>query len=92
MLKGSLKASYTRKSFIRKEITSPTLLELKSFKLIQERFYNPTFLHHFNPKRPLFLNVDMSKKYRISTIIYHIEGDLDVASVTKDRKAIEFPR
>ena len=92
MLKGSPKAGYTRKLFVQKEISSPTNLKLKSFKLIQERFSNPTFLYHFNPKRPLFLDVDASKEYRIGAIIYHIKGDPDVASITKDGKAMEFPR
>jgi hypothetical protein len=48
-------------------------------------------LHHFNPKRPLLLDADASKKSGIGAIVYHIEGDSDAASVTKEGKAMKFP-
>jgi hypothetical protein len=92
MLKGSPKAGHARRSFVRKEVESPTDIVLKSFKLVQARFLNPSFLHHFDPKRPLFLDVDASKGSGIGAIVYLVEGDPDAAIVTKEGKAMEFPR
>ena len=48
------------------------------------------FLYYFNLKYLLFLDVNVSKEYRINTIIYYINKDLNIANIIKNRKAIKF--
>ncbi|KAF2837555.1 hypothetical protein M501DRAFT_1032784 [Patellaria atrata CBS 101060] len=51
---------------------TPELRE--SFDLLQSHSDNPSFLHHQDPTRPLYADVDSSKK-RIAVMVYHVLGD-----------------
>ena len=64
-----------RKAFIKLKPIKPTLLELESFKVLQEHFRKLFFLIHFDLKRKLYTDLDASKQYRFGIIIYHIKDE-----------------
>lgn len=92
MLRDSSRAGNARKTFVQAIVDSPTDQELKFFRVIQTNFDNPIFLHHFDAKRPLYMNVDASKKYGFESIVYHVERDPEISTVLSDGKVMEFSR
>ena len=62
----------------------PTDAEIKAFHDVQDAFKQPSFLVHYNPRRPLYYDLDASKDWGFAAIVYHIKGDPDPSTdVTK---------
>jgi len=84
MLKASPRKGKPRRSYSKKVIINePTEKEEKAFKTLQELFSKPTFLVHFNPRRQLYVDLDASKRYGFSAMVYYIEGDSKKGTVFK---------
>lgn len=86
--KGRARHEYGSKT----QVLDPTPSELESFEALQSHFRKPSFLHHLDPCRPLFVDVDFSKQYGHGTILYHVLGDPKVTTIVKDGKAAQFPK
>lgn len=54
----------------------PSQAEINSFNDLKQAFAKPTFLVHFDPARPLFIDLDASKAWGFAAMIYHVKGDL----------------
>lgn len=55
--KGNTRKNYSTKT----AIPDPTKEELAAFQTLQQQFQNPTFLHHFDPERRLYVDLDACK-------------------------------
>ncbi len=53
-----------------------TKKKLESFKTIQNIFSKSNFLIYYNPSRRLFVNINKSKKFDITVIIYHVKNEI----------------
>ena len=51
--------------------------KLQSFKNLKNAFRSLTFLTHYNRKRKLFVNLNLSKSWDFADMIYHIKNDFD---------------
>ena len=68
---GNVRKSYSKTT----RLNAPTDAELKSFDEVQTNFRHPRFLHHFNPERRLYVDLDASKERGFGVMVYHIKGD-----------------
>ena len=75
LLKSSPKGKNVRKSFTKVKDIILTQLEKDSFKALQEHFWKPSFLIHFDLKWWLYVNIDASKWYGFRVIVYHVKND-----------------
>lgn len=66
----------SRKAFSQaKFIENATQAELDSYEQIQEAFSRSSFLVHFDYTRPLYADIDASKKWGFGAMIYHDKSD-----------------
>ena len=56
-------------------------IELNAYHQLQGVFASPTMLHHHDPARQLYVDLDVSKEFGFGAHIYHTKQD---ATVTKD--------
>jgi hypothetical protein len=76
LLRKGPKAGAARKDYAKKtSIDDVSNLETESFKAIQRNFDRPTFLHHQDSKRRLYIDLDASKQYGFGVMIYHMKDD-----------------
>ena len=73
LLKGAPQGS-ARKAFAARTRFEPTEAEYKSFQAVQTALSKPTFLVHFDPARPLFVDLDSSKEAGIGAMVYYTKG------------------
>ena len=59
----------------RMNIQTPTLSELNVFHHLQGLFSRPTMLSHFDPKRQLYIDLNMFKEFSFGAHIYHCRTD-----------------
>ena len=59
----------------RAQLSEPTKEELQAYEELQKAFRSPVFLVHFDPARPLFIDLDASKSWGFAAIMYHVKGD-----------------
>lgn len=64
-----------RRNYSKGTIIVPTEEELESFRVLQKSLTTETYLHHFNPDRQLYIDLDGSKRYGFGAMIYHVKGD-----------------
>ncbi len=92
--KTNLSRTVSTKGNVRKHQASqtsleePTAQEKRAFETLQAIYMAATFLHHFDPSRRLYIDVDSSKRYGFGAVVYHVEGDPVPGPDTK----AEFPR
>jgi hypothetical protein len=76
LLKKGPSAGPSRKNYTSTTVlTDITKLEIDSFNALQDTFRHSEFLHHPNPDRYLYLDVDASKEHGFGVMLYHMEGD-----------------
>ena len=46
-------------------------------------FTKPTFLYYFDPRRQLYINVNASKRFGFSIMIYYVKRDPGLAKCIK---------
>lgn len=92
MLKDFSKTGNARKVFVRATMNSSIEQELEFFRVIESNFDSLIFLHYFDAKRSLYMNVDASKKYEFDFIVYHVESDSKIDTVLRDDKIMKFSR
>ena len=69
-------AGNARKSYVRKAVFDLKDPELRaSFDAIQDSFRSLHFLHHFDPTRQLYCDIDSSREYGHGCMIYMVKGD-----------------
>lgn len=81
---------HTRKRQSGSSLYEPTVIEIRSFKDLQEAFSSPTFLIHFDSSRRLYIDLDASKEWGFAAIIYHVKGDPDGLFPRTDVQPIMF--
>src|SRR6266511_3884263 len=55
------------------KLNNVSSLERDSFAFLQESFKDPAFLHHPNPRRRLYIDIDTSKEWGYGIMIYYIK-------------------
>ena len=90
LLKPAPKAGNPRKVYsLRTHLDQPTEQEIASFCTLQDLLSQPSFLMHFDLKKRLYIDLDASKEFRFSTMIYHVKGN--VLTTTRELKEAEYP-
>jgi len=56
-------------------VDTPTQAEIEAYRHLQDVFASPTMLHHADPKRPLFVDLDASKEWGFGAHVYHVRDD-----------------
>lgn len=84
-IQGHARKSYTMRTVIKE----PTQAELGGFAVMQKLFSRPTWLAHFNHKRPLYMDLDASKERGFGVVVYHVKGDYNLAIAGVKRQDIE---
>ena len=69
------KGGKARQAYSRSATFEPTEDELEAFKMLQEALTSETYLHHRDPARQLYIDLDGSKGYGFGVMIYHVKGD-----------------
>ena len=64
-----------RKNYSRATKVDPTEKEMESFEVLQKALTTETYLHHFNPNRQLYIDLDRSKRYGFGAMIYHVKKE-----------------
>lgn len=83
---GSARKSEAGRSYIR----TPTSKELNAYHQLQGIFASPTMLHHHDPTRQLYVDLDASKEFGFGAHIYHSKDDaLPKATTLPKATAIE---
>ena len=86
LLRCALKKEQSRKSFsVHIDLKNFISNEIDSFNQIQKVFSRASFLHHFDTKKTLFADIDVSKIYDFEIMIYHLKND---KSLDKDNTII----
>ena len=84
---GNARKSEAGRSYLQ----MPTPQELNAYHQLQGIFASPTLLHHHDPSRQLYVDLDASKEFGFGAHIYHSKKDLvtkeDSATVKESRKA-----
>ena len=84
-----------RKHFAQRTPVTPTPALQSAFQRLKDCFKDPRRLHHPNPSRNLYLDVDTSKQFGIGAHLYHVEGDPSPSYEDTEggtRKASHFPK
>ena len=77
LLEKAPKAGQQRQQYARRTpLGPPSEKEAASFESLQRAFAHPSFLHHFDEKRTLLIDLDASKQGGFGAMIYQIEGEL----------------
>ena len=92
LLKDSpAKGGKARKAYSRTAVFAPTPEEIESFNLLQKALTSETYLHHRDPARQLYIDLDASKKYGFGVVVYHVKNDpLDNSFPRTDVQPILF--
>ena len=69
------KGGKARKAYSRTAVFQPTPEELESFDLLQKVLTSETYLHHRDPARQLYIDLDASKRYGFGVVVYHVRDD-----------------
>ncbi len=72
---SSIVELFKRKFSASTRILDPTSAEKESFKIIQTVLFKRRRLIHVDMKRQLYDDVDVSKKFEIEIMIYHVKND-----------------
>lgn len=64
-----------RKNFSKTTRIVPNDEEMEAFEMLQKALTTETYLHHHNPARQLYFDLDGSKKYGFGVMVYHVKGD-----------------
>ena len=64
----------------RLRLKTPTSKELNSYHQLQQAFARPTMLHHHNPKKQLYVNLNASKEWGLTAHVYHVKNNLQKPS------------
>ena len=65
---------------MRLRLEKPTPREINAYHQLQQIFARPTILHHHDPKRQMFVDLDASKEWGFAAHVYHVKEDLPKAS------------
>ena len=77
LLQKAPKAGQQRQQYARNTpFGTPSEKETIAFKSLQEAFAHPSFLHHFDEKHTLFVDLDASKQGGFGAMVYQIDGEL----------------
>ena len=68
----------------RLRLEKPTPKELNAYHQLQQMFARPTMLHHHDPKRQLYVDLDASKEWGLAAHVYHVKEDLPKPSAGTD--------
>jgi hypothetical protein len=78
LLREGPAAGQARKEYSRKTpIGDTSNLEKETFESVQKAFDDPNFLHHQNPNRRLYIDLDASKRHGFGVMVYHMQDDHD---------------
>ena len=76
LLKNEPTKGNPRKRFsIARMLEQPTIEEYESYQHLQKAFSKPSFLIHFSPYRPSFIDVNASKQMSIGVMVFHVVDD-----------------
>ena len=64
-----------RRSFASKAMILEDDVMKQAFYNLQACFENTSFLYHYSPDRPLYVDVDASIEFGFSAIVYHVKDD-----------------
>ena len=81
---------FARRKLSAKSFYEPTKAEQDSFNDLKRAFESPRFLIHFNEDRKLFIDLDTSKAWGFTAMIYHVKGDSDQYKSRTDVQPIMF--
>lgn len=84
ILKDSPIAGSRRRNFANSTVyQKPSDTEIKAFNDIQNEFSSPKFLHHHNPTKQLYVDIDSSKERGHGVIAYHVTDNHVHSDLTK---------
>lgn len=76
LLKDDFVAKNARKAYSSKiKLLHLTKDELSFFRILQKLLFKSFYLIYVNSKRPLYVNLDASKKFDFDEMIYHIKNE-----------------
>jgi hypothetical protein len=76
LLKNDSVKDKLRKAFARKTLLNQFIeIEQQFYEHLQHVFSDKKFLHHVNNVKKLFVDVNISKKRNIETMIFHVRED-----------------
>ena len=67
----------------RLRLEKPTPSKLNVYHQLQGVFARPTILHHHNPKKQIYVDLDASKEWGFAAHVYHVKNELQKDSGTK---------
>ena len=77
LLKPALKARNLWKAYsVRTCLNQSTEAEIAAFHTLQDLLSWLSFLTHFDPDKPLYIDLDMLKEFEFDAMIYHMKGDV----------------
>lgn len=77
----------------RLRLEKPTPQEINAYHQLQQMFARPTLLHHHDPKRQLYVDLDASKEWGLAAHVYHVKEDKPSTRDTQiDLKAPRHPK
>ena len=77
LLKSALKARNPQKAYsVRTHLNQPTEAEIAAFHTLQDLLSWPSFLTHFDPDKPLYIDLDALKEFEFDAMIYHTKGNI----------------
>ena len=92
LLKSFLKTDNARKTYSsRTRLENASSLKIEFFRILQFLLFKLSYLVHHDSKRQTFVDLDVSKKFELDVMIYHVKSfanwnDIDYSS----RKSIEL--
>ena len=76
LLASGLKGGSNRKNFaVRTRIEPSTRVKEESFRTLQKTLSKLTFLAHFDSKKTLYINLDVSKRFDFDAMVYHVSHE-----------------
>lgn len=75
-LRKGIEGNVRKKETSRTSLTEVTPAELDSFHQLQMIFSRPTILTHYDPKRPLYVNLDIFKARGFGAMVYHCKDEI----------------
>lgn len=76
MLKSAPVAGAQRKAYaLKTRLSSKTVKEFESFKILKDCLSKSIFLVHFTPKKRLWVDLDASKKWGFEVIVFHVVNE-----------------
>jgi hypothetical protein len=68
-VKGNPRRKFTDKTLL----SSPSDKEMEAFENLQKEFTSPKFLHHHDPAKQMYIDMDSSKERGHGAMIYHLK-------------------